>query len=237
MFELNANIGDIKRVFGIIRCSGKYANVFMSDNVLCIESARPVIRFSRACIRSCGGFTSIDGDSMFVVSADFILGVMSTGRNYETVNILYDGDNKLIIRICNVVHVVNVEAKCDIEASGVIDTCLFRATQDVRGKDFITIAKSAVDSASHNISLSTIKSVFRLSSNGGEYVSYIEAHSDTLLDYCSKLCPQYLHNLSKFVRSDDRIRLMFRDNRPVRISFDLNTWRIDYLVAPVMDND
>ena len=237
MFEMNANVGDLKRVFGIIRCSSENANVFLSNNVLCIESPRPVITFSRACIRSCGGIIAVSGDSRFVVSAVSILGVLSTGRNHEIANIAYDGENKLRIRICNVIHVVNVDTDSEISVSSAIDSRSFIVMQNITGKDFIAITKSADDSLSEDITLSTIKSLFRLGSTGGKYVSYIEAHSDTLLDYSARFDPEYLYSLSKLVRSDDELCVMFSGNSPAMIRFDLNMWSIDYLVAPIINND
>lgn len=236
MFEMNANVGDLKRVFGIIGCSNENANVFLSDSVLCIESHLPVITFSRACIRSCGGIIAVDGDSMFVVSVVSILGVLSTGRNHETANIVYDGENELHIRICNVTHVVNVDTDNVIGVSNVIENRPFIVMQNVSGKDFIAISKSAFDSLSENITLSTIKSVFRFGSSGGKYVSYIEAHSDTLLEYSTSLDQEYLNSLSKFVRSDDELYVMFSDKSPARVRFELNMWSIDYVVAPIIDN-
>ena len=237
MFEMNVNIGDLKIVFGIIRSSSEDANVFLSDGVLTVESKSPIITFSRASIRSCGGIVAIDGDSKFVVSADSVLGILSTGRHHETANIVYDGKNMLNIRICNVAHSVVVETNKDISHSRAIDSCVFVCMQNVNGKDFISVTKSAHDSIAENISVSTTKSVFKFSSNGGEYTSYVEGHSDTVLDYYSGFDPLYLYNLSKFVRSDDELYLMYSGNSPMDIRFELNMWSIDYLVAPIVNND
>lgn len=235
MFELNVNVGDLKRVFGIIRCSGEKANVIMSDNVLCIESIAPIATFSRARIRSCGGITFADGDDRFVVDTGHVLGVLSTGRNHEIANISYDGGGKLSIRICNVLHIVDVDADSDIKRSRYVESHSFVVIQNVCGKDFIAISKSAVGSKASDISLSSIKALFRFGSNGGKYVSYVEAHSCILTDYYSKFDPSYIYNISKLVRCDNEIRFMFGNNYPALVSFELNMWSIDYLLAPIVD--
>lgn len=239
MFEMNANVGDLKRVLGSIRCANEVANMFVSKGGLSIESFLPVNRFAVANLRSCGGVVHYDGDAAFMVKISDILSVLMSGRNGDVANIFYDKEHGLMIRIQNLTHEVNADSdpELDIRRSKSIESCTFDVSHDVSGSDFISLAKAAHDSASENLLISIIDSVFMIKSVGGKYVSYIKSHTGEPGNHSAKFDIDYLYSMSKHIRADDTICFMFTKDAPVIVNFGVNMWNIEYLVAPIIDYD
>ena len=240
MFKISANVGDLKRIFGMVGCSYTNANISVTESSLFIESGSHIDRFSRARIMSCSGLYNVHGDIMLSVSTKKVLSALLSARSYEIADISYDGVKSsdgnlyLIISVCNVSHDIPIIAHSDINRSGVIGKYHFDSMQRVSGKVFSLFCKSSHDSGSNSIVFSNTDSVFSMHSVDGDFVSHVNLRSDMIRNISASFSADYLYRLSKFIRYGDDLTVRFGDDFPVEINFGLNAWNIDYLIAPVI---
>ena len=240
MFRMDINVGDLKRIFGIVGCSDTKANVFITRSSFCIEASSHIDRFSSASMASCSGVYSTDGGIVFDVSVKNVLEALLSSRHYEIANISYDGAKSddgvgyIVISIGNVSHDIPITEYSDVRRSIVIGTCSFSVTQRVSGKEFAVLCKSSHDSGADSIIFSNKDSVFSIDSFGGGFVSHYKARSNTIQNIRTTFSADYLYKLSRNIRCGDDLSIMFGNDSPARINFGLSSWNVDYLIAPVI---
>jgi hypothetical protein len=188
----------------------------------------------------------MDEDGTFSVIVKNVLNALLSARHYEIADISYDGvksddgNRHIIISVCGVSHYIPIIlVHVGADRSDVIGTHNFTAIHNVGGKEFSLLCKSSHDSGADSIMFSNSLThkgyVLSIRSVDGDFVSRYDARSNIINDISASFSSDYLYKLSMFVMYGDDLRISFGDNSPARITFDLNAWSIDYLVAPIID--
>ena len=191
MFKMDINVGDLRRIFGIVGCSDTKANVFIARDSCYIEARSHVHMFSCARMMLCSGIYSTDDDIVFAVSVKNVLGALLSARHYEIASISYDGiksddgNGYITISVCNVSHDIHMTECHGVDRSGVIGKCHFDVTQRVGGKEFSLMCKSSHNSGADKITFSNNDCVFSMDSVGGDFVSHVKSRSDMIRDISS----------------------------------------------------